>query len=103
MPKTLTGLCVCPGFVRGKLRFYREGITYTKGDIVVLNQWLTQGVFLLKNAGGLLSNQGGLTCHASILSREFNIPCLVSVKGLDNVQEGQHVELDASNEEVRLI
>lgn len=101
--KTLTGLCVCPGVVQGKIRFYQEGITYTKGDIVVLNQWLTQGVFLLKHAGGLLSKQGGLTCHASILSREFNIPGLVSVQGLDEVAEGQFVELDAANEEVRLL
>lgn len=101
--KTLTGLCVCPGVVRGKIRFYQEGVTYTKDDIVILNEWLTQGVFLLRNAGGLLSQQGGLTCHASILSREFNIPCLVNVQNLDNVQNGQIVELDASNEEVRLL
>ncbi|MBI3033004.1 hypothetical protein HYY69_06020 [Candidatus Woesearchaeota archaeon] len=97
----LTGLCVCPGLVKGRIKFYREGVTYTKDDIVVLNQWLTQGVFLLRNAGGLLSTHGGLTCHASILSREFNIPCLVSVHGLDDVPESQLVELDAANEEVR--
>lgn len=101
--KILTGLCVCPGIVRGRIRLYQEGITYTKDDIVILNQWLTQGVFLLRNAGGLLSKQGGLTCHASILSREFNIPCLVNVQWLDEVHDGQVVELDAANEEVRLV
>ena len=75
---------------------------YTKEDIVILNQWVTQNVTVLKNVGGLVSSTGGLTCHASIIAREFNIPCLVSVKGLEDLKEGAQVFLDAAAEELEI-
>ena len=104
--KILTGICACPGIVKGKIKFYKENVVYTKEDIVVLNQWVTQDVFRLKNVGALLSSLGGLTCHASILAREFNVSCLVGIKGLDEMmelgklKEGDEVEVDAAEEEV---
>ena len=98
--KNLTGLCVCPGEMDGMIKIYEAGQSYAKTDIVILNQWVTQNVVALKNVGGLLSLTGGLTCHASIIAREFNIPCLISVKGLENLTNGQRVHLDAAAEEV---
>lgn len=100
MNQSITGMCVSPGRVTGTLTWYTKGKTYTKSDIVVLNEWVTSGVVLLKNAGGLISERGGLTCHASIISREYGIPCLVSAKGLQELHEGDHVTLDATNESI---
>ena len=99
----ITGMCVSAGKSRGTLRFYKKGVKYTKKDIVLLNEWLTSGVALLKNAGGLLSSRGGLTCHASIIAREYGIPCLVSVKNFDGVKEGSKLELNATGELVTII
>ena len=101
--KILTGTCACPGIVRGRIKNFIEGEKYSKKDIVILNQWVTQDVFKLQNAGALLSSLGGLTCHASILAREFNIPCLVAVKSLEDLPEGTIVEIDAANEEIKLL
>lgn len=99
----LSGTCVCPGEVKGSVRYYKKGKRYSKNDIVVLNEWITSGISLLKNVGGLLSARGGLTCHASIIAREFKIPCLVSVKGLDKLKEESKVFLDAAAETVEIL
>ena len=101
--KSLTGTCVCPGEIKGKIRFYRADQKYFKQDIIVLNEWLTSNASLLKNVGGLLSAQGGLTCHASIIAREYNIPCLVAVKDLDKLKEGQKISIDAANEKIIIL
>ena len=31
----------------------------------------------MEKAGGFITDEGGITCHAAILSREFNVPCIV--------------------------
>ena len=100
---TITGMCVSPGIVKGILRFYKKGHVYKKTDIVLLDQWLTSGVALLKKAGGLLSSKGGLTCHASIIAREYGIPCLVSVKNFNTIKEGVRLELNATAESITLL
>lgn len=97
-----TGICVSSGKVSGTLRMYERGRKYTKKDIVVLDEWLTSGVALLKNAGGILSRQGGITCHASVIAREYGIPCLVAVRGIDEKSIGKPVTLDATQEIITL-
>jgi phosphoenolpyruvate-protein kinase (PTS system EI component) len=96
-------MCVSPGRVKGILRLYRPHIRYGRKDIVLLNEWVTSGVVFLKNAGGLLSTTGGLTSHASLIAREYRLPCLVSVRGLDEIKEGTPVLLDATREEIKLV
>ena len=103
MLQSITGICVSPGSVTGTLRNYQKGVRYTKDDIVLLNEWITSNVALLKDAGGLLSNQGGITCHASIISREYGIPCLVAVKSPEPFVEGARIILDATNESITFI
>ncbi len=97
-----TGICVSSGETIGTIRFYKKGVAYTKQDIVLLNEWLTSGVALLKNAGGLLSSRGGITCHASIIAREYRIPCLVGLKGVE-LKDGQKVRLNATSETITIL
>ncbi len=96
----LTGTCACPGEVTGKITRFNPDRTYTKQDIVILNEHMTQDVIKLKDAGAIISRNGGLTCHASILARELNIPCIVGVKGLENIKEGSIVKIDAAEEKI---
>ncbi|MBT4823560.1 hypothetical protein HN695_06000 [Candidatus Woesearchaeota archaeon] len=99
---TLTGTCACPGEVEGKLTRYNPEKTYTKEDVIILNEHMTQDVLKLKNAGAILSKNGGLTCHASILARELNVPCLVGVNGMEELKEGTRVEIDAADEKINI-
>ena len=98
--KKLTGTCACPGEVTGAIKFYAKDKLFTKDDIVVLNEYVTQNIMQLKDVGGILSNNGGITCHASIIAREFNIPCLINIKGLEEIKEDIIVKIDAAAEEV---
>ena len=100
MVKELTGTCVCVGEVEGEITRYDPKRVYIKSDIVILNEHMTQDVIKLKNAGAILSRNGGLTCHASILARELNIPCLVGVRGLEELKEGTKVKIDTADEKI---
>lgn len=102
MSKIITGTCICPGTVKGKIRFFKQGKSYNKTDIVVLEAWLTQEVLALKNAGALISATGGVTCHASIIARELNIPAIIGVN-ISELKEGQKVIVDSAKEMVELI
>tara|TARA_Y100000310_G_scaffold338648_1_gene428889 strand:+ start:3100 stop:3399 length:300 start_codon:yes stop_codon:yes gene_type:complete len=93
----ITGTCVSPGEVKGRVRFFKEGVVYTNADIVILESWLAQDILALKGAGALLSTKGSLTAHASILSREFGIPALVKVD-VSSLQEGDEVFVDTAEE-----
>lgn len=101
--KLLSGICVSVGEAEGIIRKYSEGVEYTKDDIVVVDVWVTKNVSYLKNAGAVLSSKGGLTCHASIIAREFRIPGMVSVKGISEIPEGTKVSVDAAAEEVTVL
>lgn len=101
--KILTGQCASPGEVTGVLRWYKKETVYTKEDIVVLNEWITNTIAPLQHVGGLLSVGGGITCHASIIAREFGVPCVVSVSGLDSLTEGTRVRIDAAAEEIYIL
>jgi pyruvate,water dikinase len=98
----LKGICACPGEAEGKIVRYSDFRTFTQEDIVVLDEYVTQNILRLKHAGGIISSLGGITCHASIIAREFNIPCLIGVKGADLLKQGTMVRLDAAAEEVEL-
>ncbi len=99
---SITGICVSPGRAEGLLRRYEKDVQYEPHDIVLLNEWVTTNVSYLKNAGGLISSRGGITCHASIIAREYRIPGLVAAKNVDELADGTAIILDATNETVEL-
>jgi len=99
----ITGMCVCPGVVKGKIKFFREGQEYTKEDIVVIEDWRTQNILFARNAGAFISKNGGLTSHASIIARELNIPALICVDNIEELKEGSFVKIDSAAEEVILL
>jgi len=101
--QNITGMCVSPGRVEGIVRQYDKTVKYAPKDIVILNEWVVSNVAYLSHAGGLLSNRGGITCHASIISREYKIPCLVAVRNLDQLKDGDTIALDATNESVTIL
>jgi len=53
---------------------------FTKGNILITSMTRPEFVPLMKKAKAIITNEGGVTCHAAILSRELNIPCIVGTK-----------------------
>ena len=74
------------------------------GDILVSP--MTKPTFLLgmKKAAAIVTDEGGMLCHAAILSRELKIPCIVGTKIATQVLvDGDKVEVDADNGVVRVL
>lgn len=73
-----------------------------QGEILVTETTSPDFMPLIRKAGGIIANQGGLNSHAAIMSREFKIPCLVGTHNATEVlKTGDFVELDAENGVVR--
>ncbi|UZE94344.1 MAG: hypothetical protein IB618_02445 [Candidatus Pacearchaeota archaeon] len=53
---------------------------------------------LTGKAGAIVTDEGGIICHAAIISREFGVPCIIGTKIATKVlKEGELVEVDADN------
>ncbi len=75
-----------------------------KGYILVAPMTRPEFVPYMKNAMAIVTDEGGLTCHAAIVARELKIPCIVGTKIATRVLEnGDEVEVDAIAGVVRKI
>lgn len=54
--------------------------SFNKGDVLVTTQTHPALVSAMKKAGAIITDEGGLTCHAAIVSRELGIPCIIGTK-----------------------
>ena len=75
-----------------------------KGDILVSIATDPDIVTAMKKAAAIVTEQGGVTSHAAIVSREMNIPCLIGTKIATKVlKDGDKVEVDATKGIVKII
>ena len=99
------GLPASPGLVAGKVHVITnpEDIEkFKKGEILVTPMTSPDWVPAMKKAVAIITDAGGMTCHASIVSRELGIPCVVgtksrSVEATLTLKDGQDVTVDAQN------
>lgn len=103
----IAGTCASPGSARGKVRIIRGGGDFAKlneGEILVAPMTTPDFVVVMKRAGAIVTDEGGLSCHAAIVSRELRVPCIVGTKiATKALKDGELVEVDATNGMVRKI
>lgn len=105
--KEIKGLPVTKGVYRGKVKLVIDlnnlkGVR--AGDVLVTHMTRPQFNLQIKNAGAIVTNEGGILCHAALLAREFNIPCIVGTKIATKVlHDGDLVEVDADKGVVRIL
>jgi phosphoenolpyruvate synthase/pyruvate phosphate dikinase len=59
---------------------------------------------VLRKAGAIVTDEGGITSHAAIIARELKIPCIIGTKIATKVlEDGDLVEVDADNGTVRIL
>ena len=96
----LSGQCAFPGKVNGKVKVIRGKEDYSKfksGDILVFYATNPNMVSLMKMARAIVTDEGGVTCHAAIVSRELRIPCVIGTRFATKIlKDGARVEVDAS-------
>lgn len=105
--KEIIGTCASPGWARGRVKIVEKSgdmVKMNKGDILVSETTYPALVSAMKKASGIVTNAGGLACHAAIVSRELGIPCVVGTKIANKVlKDGDMVEVDATRGIVRKI
>ncbi|OGH82653.1 MAG: hypothetical protein A3G08_02845 [Candidatus Magasanikbacteria bacterium RIFCSPLOWO2_12_FULL_47_9b] len=76
--------------------------SFERGDILVTNQTTPDFLPLMKKAAAIVAEQGGMTSHAAVISRELNIPCIVGVKNaMEIFASGESVIVDAENGSIK--
>ncbi len=67
-----------------------------KGDILVTDMTNPDYVPYMRMAGAIVTDKGGVTCHAAIVSRELGIPCVVGAENATKVMKnGNEYTVDA--------
>jgi phosphohistidine swiveling domain-containing protein len=101
----IQGQIAQPGFAKGvvKIIFRAKDVgKMNKGDILVSVATDPDIVPAMKKAGAIVTEQGGITSHAAIVSRELGIPCVIGTKIATSVlKDGDLVEVDANKGIVR--
>ncbi|MFH1442970.1 MAG: PEP-utilizing enzyme [Candidatus Micrarchaeota archaeon] len=105
--RELKGTCACGGQARGRVKIINLPSEMQKmdfGDILVSKATTPPIMTAMRKAAAIITDEGGLTCHAAIVSRELNIPCVVGTKIATAVlKDGDVVEVDASRGVIRKI
>ena len=103
--KELKGLTAYPGKVKGIVKIIETADDLKKmnqGDILLSETTYPALVPAMKKAAAIVTNVGGLTCHAAIVARELKIPCVIGTKIATRVlKDGDKVEVDANEGWVR--
>ncbi|RXJ04048.1 phosphoenolpyruvate synthase [Anaerobacillus alkaliphilus] len=94
------GLAASPGMASGVVRRIKDITEISrvqKGDILVTVMTNPDMIPALKRAAAVVTDEGGRTCHAAIVSRELGIPCIVgSNTATEILEEGMEVTVDAT-------
>lgn len=94
----IEGLPAAPGVVSGIVKIVpeiKDIEKVVKGDILVTKMTSPSWVPVMKKASGIITDEGGSTCHAAIVSRELGIPCIVGTGNATEVlKDGTEVTLD---------
>jgi len=81
-----------------------EAKTMKDGEILVTSMTSPDFIIAIKKAAAIVTNEGGILCHAAIVSREFGIPCIVGTKlATQLIKTGDLVEVDGNHGFVRVI
>jgi phosphohistidine swiveling domain-containing protein len=98
--KELKGRTACTGLVKGKACVVHGTFEFHKnveGCILVVANTSPDFVPILGKVKAIVAEEGGITAHVSVISRELRIPCIVGVKRVLNIiNDGEELEVNAT-------
>ena len=105
--ESFKGFSANKGVVRGIVKVVMNSSEFHKihpGDILVTAMTSVDFVPVMEKAGAFVTNEGGVTSHASIVSREMNKPCIIGTKIATQVlKDGDEVEVNADEGIVKIL
>lgn len=103
----IRGSSACLGKAVGTARIVLNQADFSnfqKGDVLVASMTRPEYVPLMKLAAAIITDEGGITCHAAVVSRELGVPCIIGTQVATRlIKEGDLVEIDANHGVVRII
>lgn len=106
-PHFIVGSVAAKGKVRGKAKIIMELDDLKKikkGDILVTPMTTPDYLWAMHKAAAFVTDEGGITCHAAIVAREFKKPCIIGTKIATQIlKDGDKIEVDADHGIVRKI
>ena len=99
----LKGLPASPGKITGRAKILmgtEEISKFNEGDILVTKMTSPDWVPIMGKAKAIITDEGGLTCHAAIVSRELGVPCIVGTssygkKATETINDNELITVDA--------
>jgi pyruvate,water dikinase len=103
----IKGQTAVTGFAEGKvvvINSVKEMKKMKQGDVLVSEMTIPEIVSAMKKASAIVTDAGGITCHAAIVSRELGIPCVIGTKIATKIlKDGDKVKVDATKGIVKKI
>ena len=105
--REITGICASIGKAIGRVNIClkKEDIVLVKeGDILVTTMTRPEFLPAMRKARAIVTDEGALTCHAAIISRELGKPCIIATRSATKLlKNGQVVEVNANHNMVRVL
>jgi pyruvate, water dikinase len=99
-PALLRGLAAAPGTASGRVRVLlspKDGRQLERGEVLVAPMTNPDWVPTIRRAAAVVTDGGGMTCHAAIVSRELGVPCVVGARTATTVlRDGEVVTVDGA-------
>ena len=104
----IKGLVACRGgIIKGTARVVispKDLASFEKGDILIAPETTPDFVPFMQMARAVVTDRGGVTSHAAIISRELNVPCIIgTVRGTRLIKSGMTVEVNAMTGDIKII
>ena len=94
----LSGLAASTGSATGRVRILtspQQQVEMRDGEVLVAEMTSPDWVPAMRRAAALVTDEGGMTCHAAIVSRELRLPCVVGTRdATGTLVDGQLVTVD---------
>jgi len=105
--KEIKGKIAFHGVVRGvvKILFERSDVDKIKpGNVLVSPMTTPNYIQAMEKASAIITDEGGITCHAAIIAREMQKPCIIGTKNATQVlHDGDLVEVDANKGIIKIL
>lgn len=105
--RVIQGHVASQGYAKARARIILGVADFSKfqaGEVLVTGMTRPEFVPLMKRAAAIVTNEGGITCHAAIVSRELGKPCVIGTKNAtDLIKDGDMIEVRATHGTVRIV
>lgn len=103
----IIGIPASKGFAKGPAKILTE-VEHAKkikpGDILIAHETTPDYIEVMSKAAAFVTDIGGLTCHAAIMAREMNKPCIINTKNATKIiKDNDLVEVDANKGIVKIL